>query len=100
MDYFSEVFQIDYPLPKVDLLAVHEVVSFPQIHLFRSGFLAFDMLQGAILPNFYADSNPQTLGAMENWGLMTYRTTTVLFDEAKSAARYKNRVAYLVAHGK
>ncbi|CAO2648506.1 Nn.00g077730.m01.CDS01 [Neocucurbitaria sp. VM-36] len=24
VDYFSEVFQIDYPLPKVDLLAVHE----------------------------------------------------------------------------
>jgi aminopeptidase N len=26
VDYFSEVFQIDYPLPKVDLLAVHEFV--------------------------------------------------------------------------
>lgn len=24
VDYFSEVFEIDYPLPKVDLLAVHE----------------------------------------------------------------------------
>lgn len=29
VDYFSEVFQIDYPLPKVDLLAVHEFVSIP-----------------------------------------------------------------------
>lgn len=28
VDYFSEVFQVDYPLPKVDLLAVHEFVSF------------------------------------------------------------------------
>lgn len=27
VDYFSEVFQIDYPLPKVDLLAVSEFVS-------------------------------------------------------------------------
>jgi len=27
VDYFSEVFGIDYPLPKVDLLAVHEFVS-------------------------------------------------------------------------
>ena len=27
VDYFSEVFQVDYPLPKVDLLAVHEFVS-------------------------------------------------------------------------
>ena len=28
MDYFSEVFEIEYPLPKLDLLAVHEFVSF------------------------------------------------------------------------
>ena len=27
VDHFSEIFQIDYPLPKVDLLAVHEFVS-------------------------------------------------------------------------
>ncbi|KAH0542618.1 hypothetical protein FGG08_003026 [Glutinoglossum americanum] len=64
VDYFSEVFRIDYPLPKVDLLAVHEF----------------------------------THGAMENWGLITYRTTAVLYDEASSDARYKNRVAYVVAH--
>lgn len=64
VDYFSEVFGIDYPLPKVDLLAVHEFA----------------------------------MGAMENWGLVTYRTTAVLFDEGKSDARYKNRIAYVVAH--
>jgi len=28
VDYFSDIFKIDYPLPKVDLLAVHEFVSF------------------------------------------------------------------------
>jgi hypothetical protein len=27
IDYFSEIFDIDYPLPKSDLLAVHEFVS-------------------------------------------------------------------------
>lgn len=37
---------------------------------------------------------------MENWGLVTYRTTAVLFDEGKSDTRYKNRIAYVVAHGK
>lgn len=26
VDYFSEIFDLDYPLPKVDLLAVHEFV--------------------------------------------------------------------------
>ncbi|KAH7117766.1 peptidase family M1-domain-containing protein [Dendryphion nanum] len=50
VDYFSEVFQVDYPLPKVDLLAVHEFSH----------------------------------GAMENWGLITYR--------------YRKRIAYVVAH--
>lgn len=37
---------------------------------------------------------------MENWGLITYRTTAILFDEQHSDAKYKNRVAYVVAHGK
>ncbi|KAF2767501.1 hypothetical protein EJ03DRAFT_276034 [Teratosphaeria nubilosa] len=64
VDYFSEIFDIDYPLPKVDLLAVHEFSH----------------------------------GAMENWGLITYRTTAVLFDEYNSDQRYRNRVVYVVAH--
>lgn len=64
LDYFSDIFGIEYPLPKSDLLAVHEFA----------------------------------MGAMENWGLVTYRTTAVLFDEEKSDARFKNRVAYVVAH--
>ncbi|KAF2811700.1 uncharacterized protein BDZ99DRAFT_497372 [Mytilinidion resinicola] len=64
VDLFSDIFKIDYPLPKVDLIAVHEFSH----------------------------------GAMENWGLITYRTTAVLFDEAESAQGYKNRVAYVVAH--
>ena len=64
VDYFSDIFDIEYPLPKSDLLAVHEFA----------------------------------MGAMENWGLVTYRTTAVLFDEEKSDARFKERVAYVVAH--
>lgn len=31
--------------------------------------------------------------------MITYRTTAVLFDEGKSDSRYKNRIAYVVAHG-
>ncbi|KAK9353172.1 peptidase family M1-domain-containing protein [Lipomyces doorenjongii] len=64
VDYFSEIFDIDYVLPKVDLLAVHEFSH----------------------------------GAMENWGLITYRTTALLFDPETSDSKYKNRVAYVVAH--
>jgi aminopeptidase N len=40
----------------------------------------------------------QSHGAMENWGLITYRTTAVLFDEHSSDQKYKNRVVYVVAH--
>lgn len=64
IDFFSESFDIDYPLPKSDILAVHEF----------------------------------THGAMENWGLVTYRMTAILFDEKKSEARFRNRIAYVVAH--
>lgn len=35
---------------------------------------------------------------MENWGLITYRTTAVLFDEQHSDQKYRNRVVYVVAH--
>lgn len=28
VDYFSEVFEVEYPLPKADLLAVHEFVCY------------------------------------------------------------------------
>src|ERR1700733_9725224 len=38
------------------------------------------------------------MGAMENWGLVTYRTTAVLYDEKNSDSRFRNRVAYVVAH--
>ncbi|KAI9894861.1 MAG: hypothetical protein M1814_000081 [Vezdaea aestivalis] len=64
VDYYSDIFGIEYPLPKADLLAVHEFSH----------------------------------GAMENWGLVTYRTTAVLYDEKNSDIKYKNRVAYVVAH--
>lgn len=36
---------------------------------------------------------------MENWGLVMYRTTSVLFDEGTSDARWKNYIAYVIAHG-
>ncbi|MBI1975329.1 MAG: M1 family metallopeptidase, partial [Parcubacteria group bacterium] len=37
-------------------------------------------------------------GAMENWGLVTYRETALLFDPENSAAAAKQRVAIVVAH--
>lgn len=37
-------------------------------------------------------------GAMENWGLVTYRTVYLLFDERSSSLRTKQNVAYVVGH--
>jgi len=64
LEYFSEYFDIPYPLPKIDLVAI---------------------------PDFEA-------GAMENWGLVTFRTASLLFDEKKSSASNKERVCTTVAH--
>ena len=47
VDYFSDIFRIDYPLPKVDLLAVHEFVSLA---------ILYSDLMGANLMNFPAIS--------------------------------------------
>lgn len=64
LEFFSEYFNIAYPLPKLDSIAI---------------------------PDFSA-------GAMENWGLVTYREIYLLFDEKTSSARAKQGIAYVVAH--
>ncbi|KAJ3195810.1 hypothetical protein HK101_010982 [Irineochytrium annulatum] len=38
------------------------------------------------------------IGAMENWGLVTYRNVTLLFDEKNSSAATRMRIAYIVGH--
>ncbi|CDR18868.1 unnamed protein product, partial [Oncorhynchus mykiss] len=43
------------------------------------------------LPDFNA-------GAMENWGLITYRETALLYDPAISSVGNKERVLTVVAH--
>lgn len=38
------------------------------------------------------------MGAMENWGLVTYREVALMIDEAKASPQAKQRVAIVVAH--
>jgi aminopeptidase 2 len=64
LEYFSAYFDIEYPLPKMDMIAI---------------------------PDFGS-------GAMENWGLVTYRETALLWDPLKSSIAAKERVAYVVSH--
>ncbi|XP_014219724.1 glutamyl aminopeptidase [Copidosoma floridanum] len=64
MDYFESFFGVQYPLPKLDLIAI---------------------------PDFGA-------GAMENWGLITYRETSILYDPRETSTAAHEWVAVVVAH--
>ena len=37
-------------------------------------------------------------GAMENWGLITYRETSILYDPEGTSNTFKRRVLSVVAH--
>ncbi|KAF2163316.1 hypothetical protein M409DRAFT_68591 [Zasmidium cellare ATCC 36951] len=64
VEYFSEMFDIEYPLPKLDLIAVHEMSD----------------------------------DAMENWGLVTFRPTALLYNETTSDPSYVSYITYIIAH--
>ncbi|KAG0265873.1 Aminopeptidase 2 mitochondrial [Actinomortierella ambigua] len=64
LEYFTELFGVPYPLPKMDLITI---------------------------PDFES-------GAMENWGLVTYRAIRLLFDEKTSDLSYKRHIAYTICH--
>lgn len=64
LDFYENYFDINYPLPKLDLIAI---------------------------PDFES-------GAMENWGLITYRETSLLFDTKTSSASDQLWVTKVIAH--
>ncbi|RZF41809.1 hypothetical protein LSTR_LSTR005271 [Laodelphax striatellus] len=64
INYYIKYFGINYPLPKLDLIAIPDFVS----------------------------------GAMENWGLITFRETSVFFNPEVSSPLNKDRVAMTVTH--
>ena len=64
LDLLSHSLSVDYPLPKCDLVAVHELAH----------------------------------GAMENWGLVTFRPTSLLCDDDKSDSAARQHIAYIISH--
>ncbi|XP_066991681.2 puromycin-sensitive aminopeptidase isoform X2 [Anabrus simplex] len=64
LPYYKDYFQIAYPLPKIDLIAIADFSA----------------------------------GAMENWGLVTYRETCLLVDPENTSAVRKQWIALVVGH--
>lgn len=64
LPYYKEYFDIAYPLPKIDLIAIADFSA----------------------------------GAMENWGLVTYRETCLLVDPKNTSAVSKQWIALVVGH--
>ena len=61
----------------------------PVINLFNQSF--------CLLPDQIAIPDYPS-GATEHWGLITYRVTSLLYDEAEVSSAGKERVAYVVSH--
>ncbi|XP_014016590.1 endoplasmic reticulum aminopeptidase 2 [Salmo salar] len=64
LEFYEKYFNISYPLPKQDLVAI---------------------------PDFQS-------GAMENWGLITFRETSLLYDPTTSSASDRLWVTKVIAH--
>lgn len=57
----------------------------------KKNVIILPLLDMIAIPDFAA-------GAMENWGLITYRETALLFHEDFSSTRARQRVAIVVSH--
>ncbi|CAG5136569.1 unnamed protein product, partial [Candidula unifasciata] len=64
LDYYEILFNMTYPLPKQDLIAIPDFVS----------------------------------GAMEHWGLITFRESNLLYDPNRTSLSSLEHVALVVAH--
>ncbi|KAK1134886.1 hypothetical protein K0M31_007653 [Melipona bicolor] len=64
IEYYIDLFRIDYPLPKLDMAAIPDFVS----------------------------------GAMENWGLVTYREARLLYDKKTDSSAKGYDVVTVISH--
>lgn len=82
LDFYSKYFQVPFPLKKQGEYWI--LLKAPCLHTgYHLDFLA--------LPDFSA-------GAMENWGLVTYREIVLLYEDKASTSSERVRVATVIAH--
>uniref|UniRef100_A0A667XWA7 Aminopeptidase n=1 Tax=Myripristis murdjan TaxID=586833 RepID=A0A667XWA7_9TELE len=93
MDFFEKYFNILYPLPKQGKLLFKFLgpnTTLPLRHALIV-FLIFSFPYLIAIPDFQS-------GAMENWGLTTYRETSLLFDPLTSSVSDKLYVTMVIGH--
>lgn len=89
MDYFESFFGVHYPLPKQGTMIIVK-----RSYHGRFGGFSFTLVSLTDLiaiPDFGA-------GAMENWGLITYRETAILYDPEETSTAAHEWIAVIVAH--
>lgn len=90
-DVLLRVFATAAQLDKVDFaLDTGKKMTEYYIQYFKIGY-PLPKLDMIAIPDFVS-------GAMEHWGLVTFRETSLLYDKATSATSNKQRVAQVVAH--
>lgn len=92
-DYFEEYFAMNYSLSKLGRFRLVLIQSsFP-------GCLSQQRYELHVVSNADKIAIPDFgTGAMENWGLITYRETNLLYDAEESSSLNKQRVASVIAH--
>lgn len=80
-----------HPLLQSNKFLFYDIPAVKMKYQFSLGKIIFSFADQIGLPDFNA-------GAMENWGLITYRETALLYDEKFSSNSNKERIATIIGH--
>lgn len=86
-DYESQLsYAVDFGVKSLKSLS-----DWTNFNYYTTGSNLMEKMDMAAIPDFAA-------GAMENWGLLTYREDRILLDAARTSAKDKQRIAAVIAH--
>ena len=110
LDLYDDFFELPYPLPKLDMLAVPEFAAggaeggnaggLSLLYLLKPDFTSHLIpphLTSHLTSSHLISPIPPIL-AMENWGLVTYREVDLLIDPTTATSGQRQRVCTVVTH--